>query len=121
MADKFIFHMYGVNKFYGQKQILKDINLSFFPGAKIGIVGENGSGKTTVLNIMSGKDTEFQGDAHIDGPGLHVVPLTLVAALRVPAGHDGQGRSRHEQLPPGGLRQLPADRFLPNQDELPGL
>ena len=65
MADKFIFHMYGVNKFYGQKQILKEINLSFFPGAKIGIVGENGSGKTTVLNIMSGKDTEFQGDAHI--------------------------------------------------------
>ncbi len=65
MADKFIFHMYGVNKFYGQKQILKEINLSFFPGAKIGIVGENGSGKTTVLNIMSGRDAEFQGHAFI--------------------------------------------------------
>ncbi len=57
--------MYRVNKFYGQKQVLKDINLSFFPGAKIGIVGENGSGKSTVLNIMAGKDTEFQGDALI--------------------------------------------------------
>ncbi|MEW6411264.1 MAG: energy-dependent translational throttle protein EttA [Candidatus Zixiibacteriota bacterium] len=65
MSEKFIFHMYGVNKFYGQRQVLKEINLSFFPGAKIGIVGENGSGKTTVLNIMSGRDTEFQGHAFI--------------------------------------------------------
>jgi len=65
MADKFIFHMYGVNKYYGQKQVLKDINLSFFPGAKIGIVGENGSGKTTVLRIMAGLDTEFVGHAEI--------------------------------------------------------
>ncbi len=71
MAEKFIFHMYGVNKFYGQKQILKDINLSFFPGAKIGIVGENGSGKTTVLRIMAGVDTEFQGHAEIT-PGFRV-------------------------------------------------
>jgi len=65
MAEKFIFHMYGVNKFYGQKQVLKDINLSFFPGAKIGIVGDNGSGKTTVLRIMAGLDKEFQGHAEI--------------------------------------------------------
>ncbi|MBU1320675.1 MAG: energy-dependent translational throttle protein EttA [candidate division Zixibacteria bacterium] len=65
MAEKFIFHMYGVNKFYGQKQVLRDINLSFYPGAKIGIVGENGSGKTTVLRIMAGLDTEFQGHAEI--------------------------------------------------------
>ncbi|MEW5795286.1 MAG: energy-dependent translational throttle protein EttA [Candidatus Zixiibacteriota bacterium] len=65
MAEKFIFHMYRVNKFYGQKQVLKDINLGFFPGAKIGIVGENGSGKTTVLRIMAGRDNEFQGEAFI--------------------------------------------------------
>ncbi len=65
MAEKYIFNMYGVNKFYGQKQILKDINLSFFPGAKIGIVGENGSGKTTVLRIMAGIDKEFQGTAEL--------------------------------------------------------
>jgi sulfate-transporting ATPase len=65
MAEKFIFHMHRVNKFYGQKQVLKEINLSFYPGAKIGIVGENGSGKTTVLRIMAGLDTEFQGDAFI--------------------------------------------------------
>ena len=65
MADKFIFHMLRVNKFYGQKQVLKDISLSFFPGAKIGIVGENGSGKTTVLRIMAGLDDEIQGHAVI--------------------------------------------------------
>jgi len=65
MAEKYIFNMYRVNKFYGQKQVLKEINLSFYPGAKIGIVGENGSGKTTVLRIMAGLDTEIQGDALI--------------------------------------------------------
>jgi ATP-binding cassette ChvD family protein len=65
MGEKYIFHMYRVNKFYGQKQVLKEINLSFYPGAKIGIVGENGSGKTTVLRIMAGLDDEFQGDAFI--------------------------------------------------------
>ncbi|MCP4705158.1 MAG: energy-dependent translational throttle protein EttA [candidate division Zixibacteria bacterium] len=71
MAEKFIFHMYRINKFYGQKQVLRDINLSFYPGAKIGIVGENGSGKTTVLRIMAGLDSEFQGDAHLT-PGFKV-------------------------------------------------
>ncbi len=65
MADKFIFHMRGLNKFYGTRQVLKNINLSFYPGAKIGIVGENGSGKSTLLRIMAGVDTEFQGDAFI--------------------------------------------------------
>src|SRR5512140_1013040 len=65
MADKFIFTMLRLNKFYGQKQVLKDINLSFFPGAKIGIVGENGAGKSTVLRIMAGQDDHFQGTAEI--------------------------------------------------------
>ncbi|MCB2229102.1 energy-dependent translational throttle protein EttA [bacterium] len=65
MADKFIFTMLRLNKFYGQKQVLKEINLSFFPGAKIGIVGENGAGKSTVLRIMAGLDDEFQGHAVI--------------------------------------------------------
>ncbi|MFM1919629.1 MAG: energy-dependent translational throttle protein EttA [Candidatus Hydrogenedentota bacterium] len=65
MADKFIFTMLGLNKSYGQKQVLKDINLCFYPGAKIGIVGENGSGKTTVLKIMAGLDDAFQGQADL--------------------------------------------------------
>lgn len=67
MAEQYIFTMLGLNKFYGQKQVLKDIYLSFFPGAKIGIVGENGSGKSTVLRIMAGLDDEFKGKAEIIG------------------------------------------------------
>ncbi|MBX3179439.1 MAG: energy-dependent translational throttle protein EttA [Candidatus Hydrogenedentes bacterium] len=65
MAEQFIFTMYGLNKYYGQKQVLKDINLSFYPGAKIGIVGENGAGKSTVLKIMAGLDDDFHGKAEL--------------------------------------------------------
>lgn len=65
MADKYIFSMFRLNKFYGQKQVLKNINLAFYPGAKIGIVGENGSGKSTVLKIMAGLDEAYQGKAAI--------------------------------------------------------
>ena len=65
MAEQFIFTMLGLEKYYGQKQVLKDINLCFYPGAKIGIVGENGSGKSTVLRIMAGLDKEFNGKAEL--------------------------------------------------------
>ncbi|CAN5273169.1 energy-dependent translational throttle protein EttA [soil metagenome] len=65
MAEQFIFTMSGLTKYYGQKQVLKDIYLSFYPGAKIGIVGENGSGKSTVLKIMAGQDDAFQGKADL--------------------------------------------------------
>ena len=64
MADnKIIFSMQGVGKLIppNNKQILKDIYLSFFYGAKIGIIGLNGSGKSTLLKIIAGKDTEYQG------------------------------------------------------------
>ena len=65
MADQYIFTMYKLNKFYGQKQVLKDIYLFFFLCAFIGIVGENGSGKSTVLRIMGGQDDQFLGQAQI--------------------------------------------------------
>ena len=54
-----------------KKQILKDISLSFFPGAKIGVLGLNGSGKSTLLRIMAGVDTEFEGEAR-PMPGINV-------------------------------------------------
>ncbi|MBF0407895.1 MAG: energy-dependent translational throttle protein EttA [Candidatus Riflebacteria bacterium] len=63
MAEQYIFTMHGLNKYYGSKQVLKDIGLCFFPGAKIGIVGENGSGKSTLLRIMAGIDKDFVGHA----------------------------------------------------------
>ncbi len=67
MSEKYIFTMLRLDKYYGQKQVLKNINLSFYPGAKIGIVGENGSGKSTVLRIMAGLDDQFQGTAQLIG------------------------------------------------------
>lgn len=63
MPEQFIFHMHGLNKLYGKKHVLKDIGLSFYPGAKIGIVGANGAGKSTVLRIMAGLDDDFEGEA----------------------------------------------------------
>src|SRR5690242_21514812 len=63
-GPQFVFVMKGLSKTYpGGKQVLKDIWLSFYPGAKIGIVGVNGSGKSTLLRIMAGLDTEFTGEA----------------------------------------------------------
>ncbi len=64
MADepnKVIYSMMGVGKVYGTKSVLKDIWLSYFYGAKIGVLGLNGSGKSTLLRIMAGVDTEFLG------------------------------------------------------------
>ena len=61
MAEQYIYTMMGLSKFYGSKQVLKEINLCFYPGAKIGIVGENGSGKSTLLRIMAGIDKDFVG------------------------------------------------------------
>ncbi len=64
MARQFIYHMQGVSKtFPGNRKILENVNLSFYPDAKIGVLGVNGSGKSTLLRIMAGLDTEFSGEA----------------------------------------------------------
>ncbi|MCR6702694.1 MAG: energy-dependent translational throttle protein EttA [Dokdonella sp.] len=61
---QYIYTMIGVSKVVPPKrQIIKDISLSFFPGAKIGLLGLNGAGKSTVLRIMAGVDTDYQGEA----------------------------------------------------------
>src|SRR5690606_39241771 len=61
---QYIYVMKGLSKTYpGGKQVLKDIWLSFLPGAKIGVLGLNGAGKSTLLRIMAGLDTEFSGEA----------------------------------------------------------
>lgn len=64
MSVQYVYVMKGLSKTYpGGKQVLKDIWLSFFPGAKIGIVGHNGAGKSTLLKIMAGIEKEFNGEA----------------------------------------------------------
>ena len=59
--NKIIYSMIGVSKYYDKKPVIKDISLSFFYGAKIGVLGLNGAGKSTVLRIMAGIDTEYNG------------------------------------------------------------
>ena len=64
MARQFIYHMQGLSKTYpGNRKVLENIHLSFYPDAKIGVLGVNGSGKSTLLRIMAGLDTEFSGEA----------------------------------------------------------
>ena len=72
MSSQYIFTMYKLSRTHPpDKQVLKDISLSFLPGAKIGVLGLNGSGKSTLLRIMAGLDTEFRGDAQL-APGATV-------------------------------------------------
>ena len=63
--------MIGVSKYYNKKPVLNNINLSYFYGAKIGVLGLNGSGKSSLLRILAGKDTDFEGKTSIS-PGLTV-------------------------------------------------
>jgi len=69
--NKIIYSMVGVGKFYDKKPVLKDIYLSYFYGAKIGVLGLNGSGKSSLLRIMAGTDKEFAGEVVIS-PGYTV-------------------------------------------------
>jgi energy-dependent translational throttle protein EttA len=65
MNRQYIFTMESVTKKHGPKEVLKDIWLSFYPGAKIGVLGINGSGKSTLLRIMAGQDKDFDGQARL--------------------------------------------------------
>ena len=72
MADQYLFTMYRLNRVHPpDKAVLKNISLSFLPGAKIGVLGANGAGKSTLLRIMAGIDTEFTGEAQL-APGATV-------------------------------------------------
>src|SRR6267154_1108168 len=63
--NKIIYSMVGVGKMYDKKAVLKDIYLSYFYGAKIGVLGLNGSGKSSLLKILAGIDKEFIGETHV--------------------------------------------------------
>ena len=72
MSTQFVYTMHRVGKVVPPKRhILKDISLSFFPGAKIGVLGLNGAGKSTLLRIMAGVDKEFEGEARPQ-PGIKI-------------------------------------------------
>ncbi|HIK94252.1 MAG TPA: energy-dependent translational throttle protein EttA [Planctomycetes bacterium] len=61
MSEQYIMTIEDLTRMYDEKEVLKDVSLSFYPGAKIGVLGDNGSGKSTLLRIMAGEDTDFMG------------------------------------------------------------
>jgi energy-dependent translational throttle protein EttA len=82
--NKVIYSMVGVSKYYDKKAVLKDIYLSYFYGAKIGVIGLNGSGKSSLLRILAGVDKDFNGEA-IFSPGYtigHLEQEPLIADSR---------------------------------------
>ncbi len=81
MAPQFIFTTYKLGRFYPpDRQVLADISLSFYPGAKIGVLGANGSGKSSLLRIMAGSDDGFIGEARLT-PGFTVGHLAQEPGL----------------------------------------
>lgn len=86
MSERYIFQIEKLTKMYDRKEVLKDIWLSFFPGAKIGVIGSNGAGKSTLLKIMALQDKDFMGTARSEaGISIGYVPQepTLTAGKTV--------------------------------------
>src|SRR6516165_1329106 len=71
MAEQYIYTIENLSKAYAKREVLKNIWLAFYPGAKIGVIGSNGAGKSTLLRIMAGADTDFLGSARLT-PGFSV-------------------------------------------------
>ena len=92
MSSQYIYSMYKLSRTHPpDKQVLKDISLSFFPGAKIGVLGLNGSGKSTLLRIMAGQDQDYRGEAQL-APGATVGMLEQEPQL-----DESQGRARQRR------------------------
>jgi ATPase subunit of ABC transporter with duplicated ATPase domains len=91
MAE-FVFQMIKARKSYGDRVILDDVTLSFLPGAKIGVVGPNGMGKSTLLKIMAGLETVSNGEASLT-PG-------FTAAGAAAGRHQDRGREHQDGVRP---------------------
>jgi energy-dependent translational throttle protein EttA len=101
VAPQFIYTMRGLTRFYPpDREVLKGINLSFYPGAKIGVIGSNGSGKSSLLRIMAGEDDGFSGEARLT-PGFTVGYLPQepqLDASKDVAGNVAEGVGEAKQL-----------------------
>src|SRR5258707_8723093 len=71
MAEQYIYTIQNLTKAYAKREVLKNIWLAFYPGANIGVIGSNGSGKSSLLRVMAGVDTDFLGNARLT-PGFTV-------------------------------------------------
>ena len=107
MAAQYIYTMKGLGKVYPPDQtVLKDIWLSFLPGAKIGVLGLNGAGKSTLLKIMAGVDKEFLGEAYPADGVEHRLPAAGARARPVEdRARQRRGRGRRHQGAPDPLRR----------------
>ena len=76
MGPAFIYQITDLTKKFGQRELLKNVSLAFYPGAKIGLLGRNGAGKSTLMKIMAGLDTEFDGETRLAG-GYTVLLVTV--------------------------------------------
>ena len=92
MPPQYIFTIENLSKAYGKKEVLKNIWLSFYPGAKIGVIGGNGSGKSTLLRIMAGLDNDFVGTAR-PAPGISIGYLPQEPTLDPSHGRPRQRRA----------------------------
>ncbi len=101
MAPQFIYKMRGLKRFYPpDREVLKGISLSFYPGAKIGVIGSNGSGKSSLLRIMAGEDDGFTGEARLT-PGFTVGHLPQEPQLdpsKDVAGNVAEGAGQAKRL-----------------------
>ena len=122
MAAQFIFTMRDLRRFYPpDREVLSGINLSFYPGAKIGVIGANGSGKSSLLRIMAGEDDGFSGEARLT-PGFTVGYLPQEPQLdpaKDVVGNVADGRGRGEGAAGPLQRGLRRDRPTPTPTSTP--
>ena len=102
-AYQYIYVMKGLGKTYpGGREVLKDIWLSFLPGAKIGVLGLNGSGKSTLLRIMAGEEKDFTGEAWAaDGVKIGYLPQEPALDPAIAEALDGYVSRRRAEIGDG--------------------
>ena len=124
MPPQYIFTIEKLSKAYAKKEVLKNIWLSFYPGAKIGVIGGNGSGKSTLLRIMAGLDHDFVGTAR-PAPGITIgyVPQepTLDPSRRRPRQRRTGRRTVSETCSTGSTRSITRLGEGPDADEMDAL
>ena len=98
-SEKIIYSMMRVSRFHNKKPVLRDISLSYFYGAKIGVLGLNGAGKSSLLRILAGVDSEFEGEAVL-APGHTVGFLEQEPVLE-------QGKTVREIVEQGAQETVP--------------
>src|SRR5215813_4071162 len=102
MPQEYIFTIEHLSKAYGKREVLKDIWLAFYPGAKIGVIGSNGAGKSTLLRVMALVEKDFLGSAR---PADNITIGYVPQEPRLTAGKDVRGNIEEAVAPLRALLQ----------------